>query len=82
MNLPPNTLPSFAVAARTFLADATWLDVADEPLMTALIALGERLDDRISPGIVARFQDIYQQLDNKRPTSSDELLKQILDFIK
>jgi len=64
-----NSIETFEDAVNAFLADATWLDDADAPMVASLVIMAKKLDSRFSAATMAQFGLAYRFLAKRAPES-------------
>lgn len=58
---------NFTESVRMFLAEATWLNAAHEPSVTALVAMAAKLDEEVIPAMLAQYSATHRYLMKEKP---------------
>lgn len=58
---------NFTESVRMFLAEATWLNASHEPSVTALVAMAQKLDDDVTPAMLAQYSATHRYLMKEKP---------------
>jgi hypothetical protein len=58
---------NFTESVRMFLAEATWLNASHEPSVTALVAMAQKLDEDVTPAMLAQYSATHRYLMKEKP---------------
>jgi hypothetical protein len=58
---------NFTESVTEFLAQADWLNASHAPSVTALIAMAAKLDDEVSPAMLAQYSAVHRYLMKEKP---------------
>ena len=67
---------NFTESVRMLLAEATWLNASHEPSVTALVAMAQKLDEDVTPAMLAQYSATHRYLMKEKPrlvTTEDPL---------
>jgi hypothetical protein len=71
---------NFTESVKQFLEEATWLNASHAPSVTSLIAMAKKLDEEVSPAMLAQYSGVHRYLMKEKPrlvVSEDPLEKML-----
>lgn len=60
-------MSSFALSVQNFLAEASWLNASHAPSVTALVAMADKLDEEVTPAMLAQYSGVHRYLMKEKP---------------
>ena len=58
---------NFSESVTDFLAQADWLNASHAPSVTALIAMAQKLDEDVTPAMLAQYSAVHRYLMKEKP---------------
>jgi precorrin-4 methylase len=58
---------NFTESVTEFLAQADWLNASHAPSVTALIAMAAKLDEEVTPAMLAQYSAVHRYLMKEKP---------------
>ena len=58
---------NFTESVEDFLATADWLNASHAPSVTALIAMAAKLDEDVTPAMLAQYSAVHRYLMKEKP---------------